>query len=199
MYLNCKVDRWKSYTLGIWLGWRAHVLIRDKHTWNAKSSTHHWLIYLNPPHPTQEHCKHYSWHSMIMCILSGPWFQSRYSFWSTGEVLGPKNLYPLYTSQEATWRTRHGTTDWFKLGKGVCQGCILSLCLFNLYVEYIMWNAWLDEAQAGIKITGRHITNIREADDTTLTAESEEEPKEPPDEGERAKWKSWFKTQHSKN
>ena len=80
----------------------------------------------------------------------------------------------LYASQEATVRTRHGTTDWFQIGKGVCQGCILSPCLFNLYAEYIMRNAGLDEAQAGIKTAGRNINNLRYAYDTTLMAESEE-------------------------
>ena len=83
----------------------------------------------------------------------------------------------LYAGQEATVRTGYGTTDWFKIGKGVRQGCILSSCLFNLYSEYIMWNARLDEAQAGIKIVGRNINNLRYADDTTLIAESEEELK----------------------
>ena len=81
----------------------------------------------------------------------------------------------VYAGQEATVRTGHGTTDWFQIGKGVCQGCILSPCLFNLHAEYIMWNAWLDEAQAGIKTAGRNINHLRYADDTTLTAESEEE------------------------
>ena len=80
----------------------------------------------------------------------------------------------LYAGQEATARTEHGTTDWFQIGKGVCQGCILSSCLLNLYAEYIMRNAGLDEAQAGIKIA-RNINNLRYADDTTLMAESEEE------------------------
>ena len=83
----------------------------------------------------------------------------------------------LYASQEATVRTGHGTTDWFQIGKGVCQGCILSPCLFNLYAEYIMRNAGLDETQAGIKLAGRNISNFRYADDTTLMAESEEELK----------------------
>ena len=83
----------------------------------------------------------------------------------------------LYAGQEATVRTGHGTTDWFQIGKGVCQGCILSPCLFNLYAEYIMRNASLDEEQAGIKIAGRNINNLRYADDTTLMAESEEEQK----------------------
>ena len=78
----------------------------------------------------------------------------------------------LYTGQEARVRTRHGTTDWFQIGKGVCQGCILSSCLFNLYAEYIMQNARLDEAQAGIKIARRNINNLRYTDDTTLMAES---------------------------
>src|SRR5574339_8167 len=80
----------------------------------------------------------------------------------------------LYAGQEATVRTEHGTTDCFQIGKGVRQGCILSLCLFNLYAEYIMRNAGLDEAQAGIKIAGRNTNNFRYADDTTLMAESEE-------------------------
>ena len=79
--------------------------------------------------------------------------------------------------QEATVRTGHGTTDWFQIGKGLCQGCILSPCLFNLYAEYITRNAGLDEAQAGIKIAGRNINNLRYADDTTLMAESGEELK----------------------
>ena len=83
----------------------------------------------------------------------------------------------LYASQEATVRTRYGTTDGFQIGKGVCQGCMLSPCLFNLYAEYIMQNANLDEAQVGIKIAGRNINNIRYADDTTFMAESEEELK----------------------
>ena len=82
----------------------------------------------------------------------------------------------LYAGQEATVRTRHETTDWFQIGKGVRQGCILSPCLFNLYAEYIMRNG-LDEAQARIKIAGRNINNLRYADDTTLMAESEEELK----------------------
>ena len=80
----------------------------------------------------------------------------------------------LYAGQEATVRTGHGTTDWFQIGKGVCQGCILSPCLFNLYAEYIMGNAGLAEAQAGIKIGGRNINNLRYVDNTTLMAESEE-------------------------
>ena len=84
----------------------------------------------------------------------------------------------LYVSQEATVRTRHGTTDWFQIGKGVHHGCILSPCLFNLYAEYIMQNVGLDETQAGIKIARRrNVSNLRYADDTTLTAESKEELK----------------------
>ena len=83
----------------------------------------------------------------------------------------------LYAGQEATVTTGHGTTDWFQIGKGVCQGCILSPCLFNLYAEYIMRNTGLEEAQAGIKIAGRNINNLRYADDTILMAESEEELK----------------------
>ena len=83
----------------------------------------------------------------------------------------------LYAGQEATVRTGHGTTDWFQIGKGVCQGCTLLPCLFNVYAEYIMRNAGLEEAQAGINIPGRNINNLRYADDTTLMAESEEELK----------------------
>ena len=90
----------------------------------------------------------------------------------------------LYAGQEATVRPGHGTTDWFQIGKGVRQGCILSPCLFNLYAEYIMRNAGLEETQAGIKIARRNINNARYADDTTLMAESEEELKKPLDESE---------------
>ena len=85
-----------------------------------------------------------------------------------------RNLYP---GQEATVRTGHGTRDWFQIGKGVHQACILSPCLFNLYAEYIMGNAGLDEAQTGIKIARRNINNLRYADDTTVITESEEELK----------------------
>ena len=90
----------------------------------------------------------------------------------------------LYAGQEATVRTGHGTTDWFQLGKGVRQGCVLSLCLFNFYAEYIMRNAGLEEAQDGIKIARANINKLRYADDTFM-AESEEELKEPLDESER--------------
>ena len=83
----------------------------------------------------------------------------------------------LYAGQEATVRTGHGTADWFQIGKGVCQGCILSPCFYNLYAEHIMRNAGLEEAQAGIKIAGRNINNLRYADDTTIMAESKEELK----------------------
>ena len=86
----------------------------------------------------------------------------------------------LYADQEVTVRTGHGTTDWFQIGKGVCQGSILSPCLFNFYAEYIMRNAGLEETQAGIKIAGRNINNLRYADDTILMAESEEELKRNP-------------------
>ena len=83
----------------------------------------------------------------------------------------------LYVGQEATFKTRHVTTDWFQIGKEVHQGCLLSPCLFNLYAEYIMRNAWLEDAQPGIKIAGRNINNLRYADDTTLMAETKEELK----------------------
>ena len=100
----------------------------------------------------------------------------------------------LYAGQEATVRTGHGTRDWFQ----VHQGCILSPSLFNLYAEYIMRNAGLEETQTGIKIAGRNTNNLRYADDTTLMAESEEELKSL-DESESGKWKSWLKAQHSEN
>ena len=92
-------------------------------------------------------------------------------------------LWNLYAGQESTVRTGHGTTDWFQIGKGVSQRCILSPCLFNLYAEYIMRNTGLEEAQAGIKIARRNINNLRYADDTS----------------ERGEWKSWLKAQHSEN
>ena len=100
--------------------------------------------------------------------------------WKILQVMGTPDhltylLRNLYADQEATVRTGHGTTDWFQTGKGVCQGCILSPCLFSLYAEYIMRNAGLDEAQAGIKIARRNINNLRYSDDTTLMAENEEE------------------------
>ena len=106
----------------------------------------------------------------------------------------------LYASQEAPVSTGHGTTDLFQIGKGERQGCILSVCLFNFYAECIMWNIGLDEAQAGIKIVGRNINNLRYADDTTFMAESknQKKTKEPIDEDETREWKSWLKTQHSK-
>ena len=105
----------------------------------------------------------------------------------------------LYADQEATVRTRHGTTNWFQIGKGVHEGCILSPCLFNLYAEYIIRNAGLDEAQAGIKIAGRNINNLRYADDTILMAESQQELKSFLMKVKEESDKSWLKTHHSKN
>ena len=105
----------------------------------------------------------------------------------------------LYAGQEATVRSGHGTTDWFQIGKGVCQACILSPCLFHLYAEYIMRNAGLEEAQAGIKIAGRKINNLRYADDTTLMAKSEEELKSLLMKVKEESGKSWLKTQNSEN
>ena len=101
----------------------------------------------------------------------------------------------LYAGQEATVRSGHGTTDWFQIGKGVyCQGCILSPCLFNLHAEYIMRNAGLEEAQAGIKIAGRNINNLRYANDSTLMAESKKELMKV-----KVEWFRWLKAQHSEN
>ena len=100
----------------------------------------------------------------------------------------------LYAGQEARVRIGHRTMGWFQIGKGVCQGCISSPCLVNLYVEYIMWNAGLDKAQAGSKISRRNINNFRYADDTTLMTESQEEPKKPLNEsGRRGEWKAGLK------
>ena len=118
-----------------------------------------------------------------------------------GNTRPPDLPLEISVGQEATVRTGHGTTDWFQIGKGVHQGCILSPCLFNLYAEYIMRNAGLEEAQAGIKIAGRNINNLRYADDTTLMAESEEELKsllvKVKEETEKAGLKLTFKKQRS--
>ena len=100
----------------------------------------------------------------------------------------------LYAGQESTVRTGHGTTDWFQIGKGVRQGCILSPCLFNFYAEYIMRNAGLEKAQAGIKIAGRNVNNLHYADGRKWRR-----TKEPLDESESREWKSWLKAQHSEN
>ena len=103
----------------------------------------------------------------------------------------------LHAGQEATVRTEYGTTDWFQIGKGVCQGCILSPCLFNFYAEYIMRNAGLEEVKAGIKIARRNINHLRYADDTTLMAESEEEPNSLLMKVKKESEKVGLKTQHS--
>ena len=122
--------------------------------------------------------------------------------WNIFQEMGIPNhltclLRNLYAGQEATARTGHVTMDWFQIGKGVHEDCVLSPCLINLYAEYIMWNAGLDEAQAGIKIEGRNVNNVRYADDTTLMAESEEELKSllmnVKEESEKASLKLKFK------
>ena len=109
------------------------------------------------------------------------------------------HLRNLYVGQEARGRTGHGTGDWFKIGKGICKGCLLSPCLFNFYAEYIMRNTELDESQAGIKIAGRNINNFRYADDTTLMAKSEEELKTLLMRVEEEVKNNWLETQHLKN
>ena len=123
------------------------------------------------------------------------------SLWKILQEMGiPDHLYcllrNLYTGQEATVSTELGKRDWFQIGKGVCQVSMLSPYLFNLSAEDIMWNVKLDEAEAEITTAGRN-NSLRCADDTTLTAESEEE--KPLDESERGKWKRWLKSQHSQN
>ena len=105
----------------------------------------------------------------------------------------------LYAGQEETVRTGHGTTDWFQIGKGVCQGCILSPCLFNVYAEYFMRKTGLGEAQAGIKTARKNINNLRYADDTTFMAESKEELKSLLMKVKEESEKSWLKAQHSEN
>ena len=110
-----------------------------------------------------------------------------------------KNLWLFDLGQEVTVRTGHGTTDWFQIGKGVPQGCILTPCLFNLYAEYITRNTGLEEAQVGIKIARRNINNLRYADDTTIMAESEEELKSLLMKVKKESGKSWLKAQHSEN
>ena len=114
----------------------------------------------------------------IHLLLPKPLTVDHHKLWKILKEMGIPDhltylLRNLYAHQEATVRTGHGTTDWCQIGKGVCQGCILSPCLFNFYAEYIMRNAGLEEAQAGIKIAMRNINNLRYADDTTLMAESE--------------------------
>ena len=104
----------------------------------------------------------------------------------------------LDAGQEATVRTEHGIVGWLQIGKGVFQGCIWSACLYNLYAEYNMWNAGLDESQAGIKIAGRNIKNLRYAEDTTIMGEDEEELKGLFDECKRGEWKTCLEIQHSK-
>ena len=101
----------------------------------------------------------------------------------------------FYVGQEAIVRTRHGTTDWFKIGKGVLQGCILSSCLFNLYAEYVIWNVRLDE----INTSGRNINNLKIGSYYHSNGRKRRGMKEPLNEGERREWKSWLETQHSKN
>ena len=132
--------------------------------------------------------------SLTVCITTS---------WKTLKEMGIPDhltclLRNLYAGQEATVRTGHGTTDWFQIGRGVHQGYILSLCLFNLYAEYIIRSTGLDEPQAGIKIVRRNINNFRYADDTTLNGRKWR-TKEPLDEGEKGEWKSWLKTPHSKS
>ena len=124
--------------------------------------------------------------------------------WNILKEMGTPNhftclLRNLDAGQEATVRHGHGTTDWLQIGKEACQGCILSPCLFNSYAEYIMRNAVLEEAQAGIKVSGRNINNLRYADDTTLMAESEEELKSLLMRVKEESGKSWLKAQHSEN
>ena len=128
--------------------------------------------------------------SLLSWLCQSLWLCGSQQTWKILKEMGiPRHLTcllrSLYAAQEAIVRTRHGTTDWFQIGKGVHQGCILLPCLFNLYAEYIMRNAGVDKAQAGIKTAGVNINNLRYADGTTLMPESEEEL--------RASWGKWTK------
>ena len=135
----------------------------------------------------------------IFALLTTP---KRLTVWITTNCGKFLKRWEYQTTLSASWeicRTRHGTTDWFKIGKGVCHGYILSPYLFNFCAKYIMWNARLDESQAGIKIVRRNINDLRQADDNLSNGRKWRRTKEPLDESERGEWKSWHETQHSKN
>ena len=120
------------------------------------------------------------------------WKPAKYTLWVGCNKRFCRGIWPAreeIPNNPGIWRTGHGTTDWFQIGKGVRQGCILSSCLFNLYAEYIMRNAGLEEAQAGIKIAGRNINNLRYADDRNPYGRKWRRTKEPLDESERGEWK----------
>ena len=140
------------------------------------------------PHTCRQILMHICLHFTVFCILNNIAYTKAFDcvdhnkLWKILQEMGIQDhftclLRNLYAGQEATVRTRHGTMNWFQIRKGVHQGCISLPCLFNLYAEYIVWNARVDEAQAGIKIARRNISNLRCADDTTLMAESKEELK----------------------
>ena len=155
----------------------------------------HWIIKKSKRIPEKHLLLLYWLHRNLGCV-------GHNKLWKILQEMGISDhltclLRNLYACQKATVKTGHGTTDWFQIRIGVCQGCVLSPCLFKLYAEYIIWNAGLDEVQAGIKVAGRNINNLRYADDTTLMAESKE--LESLDESEREEWKSWLKVQHSEN
>ena len=138
---------------------------------NCQHQLHHWKSKRVP----DKHLLLFNWLCQGLCVDLN-------KLWKILQEMGIPDhitclLRNLYAGQEATVRTGHGTTGWFQIRKGVCQGCILTPCLFNLYAEYIMRNAGLEEVQAGIKIAGRNINNLRYADDTTLMAKSKEELK----------------------
>ena len=155
----------------------------------------HWIIKKSKRIPEKHLLLLYWLHRNLGCV-------GHNKLWKILQEMGISDhltclLRNLYACQKATVKTGHGKTDWFQIRIGVCQGCVLSPCLFKLYAEYIIWNAGLDEVQAGIKVAGRNINNLRYADDTTLMAESKE--LESLDESEREEWKSWLKVQHSEN
>ena len=147
-------------------------LERQRNQW---SNYQHLLDHQKNTRVPEKHLLLLYWLRQSLCV-------DHNKLWKILEEMGIPDhltclLRNLYSGQEVTVRTGHGTTDWFQIGKGVRQGCMLSPCLFNFYAEYIMWNAGLDEVQAGMKIAGRNINYLRYVDDTTLMAESEEELK----------------------
>ena len=150
-------------------------LVRKGRGTRGQIANIHWIIKKTRDFQKKKHLFLPYWLCQNLCV-------DHNKLWKILKEMGIPDyltclLRKLYAVQEPTVRTGHGTTDWFQIGKGVCQGCLLSPCLFNLYAEYIMRNTGLDEAQAGIKISGRNINHLRYADDTTLMEESEEELK----------------------
>ena len=168
----------------------------QKRQMNQRSNCKHLLDHRKTKRVSEKHLLLLYWLCPSLWLCGSP------QTWKILKKMGIADhltclLRKLYAGQEATVRTGHGPIDWFQIGKGICQGCILSPCLFNFYAEYIMRNAGLEEAQAKIKIAGRNISNLRYADDTKLMAESED-LKSLLMKVKKSE-KSWLKAQHSEN